>query len=371
MLNNPERPINMGLKKMIAEEGAINRIGALAACYGQKAFIIGGTTALSKAIDQLKTTLDEANVSYFIREFKGFCSKKSLEMLQTEALKYGANLLIAVGGGSVMDTVKAVGYWLKLPVITVPTIVATCAAWAPLSVMYTEEHFPDGGLNTYAPEYVICDYSIIKDNPRRFFAAGLGDSLAKWPELGVAGSPTPCYASGVSLAAHIYKECLDLASKFAKHSGPPINDIKLLGAIIDQVVILTGLSSELTSGAMGGSDYPLVAHGVDNALLCYSHKSHEFLHGERVSFGILPHLLISNAPKVRVEETMRFLVTLGLPTKLEDFGLSESDIPHLSQKIYDAPGISNTGVKIETIVRALEETRLLPWDSITSGGDTL
>lgn len=368
MLNNPGRPMNMGLKKMIAEEGAIYRLGAIAACYGRKAFIIGGTTALSKSQEHLKATLEEAKIAYFIREFKGFCSKKNVGMLQVEVTKWQADLLIAVGGGSVIDTVKALGHLMKLPVITVPTIAATCAAWAPLSVMYTDEHYPDGGLKTYAPEYVICDYSILKENPKRYFAAGLGDSLAKWPELGVAQDPTPCYASGISFAAHIYKECLGLAVEFAEYDSPPINDNKLLGAIVDQVIILTGLSSELTDGAMGGSEYPLIAHGVDNALLCYCRKAHSFLHGERVSFGLIPHLLICKAPRKVVEETMQFLLTLGLPTKLEDFGLNESDIPGLAQKIYEAPGISNTGVKIESIIQALHEARLLPWDSITAGG---
>ncbi len=364
MLENPGRPINMGLRKMIAEEGAISRIGKLAKCYGRRALIIGGITALSKSEVYLRESLDKEQVMYSIKESRGFCSKTHINALRADAEAFNAELLIAVGGGSIIDTVKAVGYYMKLPVITVPTIAATCAAWAPLSVMYTDDHFPDGGLNTYAPEYVICDYAILKNNPERYFAAGLGDSLAKWPELGVAMKPNPCYSSGISLAAHVYKECLDLADQFSMCEKVPILDMELLGGIVDQVIILTGLTSELTAGAMGASDYPLAAHGVDNGLLCYSQKAHEFLHGERVSFGLLPHLLINNAPTERVKEVMRFLLRLRLPTKWEDFGLNESDILPLSKKVYEAPGISSTGVKVESIERAFIEMQALQWEGI-------
>lgn len=364
MLENPGRPINMGLRKIIANKGAISHIGELAKCYGKRVLIIGGITALSKSRIYLKESLDKENVTYSIKESTGFCSKTHINALIVEAETFNADLLIAVGGGSIIDTIKAVGYYMKLPVITVPTVAATCAAWAPLSVMYTDEHFPDGGLDTYAPEYVICDYTILKTNPKRYFAAGIGDSLAKWPELGVALKPNPCYASGVSLAAHVYRECLDLADQFSMCKEVPILDMELLGGIVDQVIILTGLTSELTAGAMGASDYPLIAHGVDNGLLCYNQKAHEFLHGERVSFGLLPHLLINNAPKERVREVMRFLLKLHLPTKLEDFGLNKNDILPLSKKVYEAPGISSTGVKVENIERAFLEMRELQWEDV-------
>lgn len=361
MLANPQRQMNFGLRKLIAEENAISHLGEIAACYGKKVFIVGGTTALSKALEPMKQAFESAGIEYKVREYKGFCSKNGIDMLKAESTEWGPDLLVAVGGGSVMDTVKALGFWTRVPVVTVPTIVSTCAPWAPLSVMYTEEHFPDGGLDTYAPEYVVCDFNIIKENPKRFFAAGLGDSLAKLPELGTAVNPKPCYAAGVVLAGFIFENCLTLANQIDSKYGPTIEDMKYLSEVVDQAIKLTGLSSELTENAMGGSKYPLIAHGVDNALLCYSHKSHAFLHGERVSFGLVPHLLIRQAPQEQILEVMRFLETLDLPTHLENFGLDESDIPGLAQKIYDAPGISTTGVKIESIESALWEARKLPW----------
>src|SRR5690554_5566373 len=122
MLENPGRPINMGLRKIIANKGAISHIGELAKCYGKRVLIIGGITALSKSRIYLKESLDKENVTYSIKESTGFCSKTHINALIVEAETFNADLLIAVGGGSIIDTIKAVGYYMKLPVITVPTV---------------------------------------------------------------------------------------------------------------------------------------------------------------------------------------------------------------------------------------------------------
>lgn len=360
----PQRHINMGLKKLVKGENAIPEIGKLSAAIGSRALIIGGPTALSLTSKTIKRSMDDAGLPCFIEEYRGFCSKQSIQTIQDKAKQLKADLIITVGGGALMDTGKAVGYFTQIPVITIPTIAATCAAWAPVSVLYDNEHYPDGGMDTYAPEYVICDPNIIMNAPKRYIAAGLGDSLAKWPELGTAKNPSTCYSVGISLSKHLYYQCLKLAEQFAACDDETTEAMTLAEPIIDNVIMITGLCSELTAGAMVRSDYPLIAHGVDNALLCYSEKAHQFLHGERVSFGLIPHLIICGAPKEQIREVMKFLVTLKLPYQMEDFGLCESDIPGLSSKILAAPGIGVTGVTIKQIEDALHEARSLPWKEL-------
>ena len=103
---------------------------------------------------------------------------------------------------------------------------------------------------------------------------------------------------------------------------------------------------------MGKSDLALVAHGVDHALLVISKKTHSYLHGERVTFGLIPHLLLNHATDEIIRDVMRFIYNLGLPLELSDLGLDESIVPELSKAVSEAPGIPDSGIAVEQIERA-------------------
>jgi len=69
--------------------------------------------------------------------FKGHCSEADVARLVQQA-DDNRSLVIGIGGGALLDTVKAVARRLHLPVVAIPTIAATCAAWTPLSVWYND-----------------------------------------------------------------------------------------------------------------------------------------------------------------------------------------------------------------------------------------
>lgn len=122
--------------------------------------------------------------------FKGHCSERDVTDLVT-ASGNNASVVIGVGGGALLDTAKAVARRLGVPVVAIPTIAATCAAWTPLSVWYNDagqalqfEVFDDANF------LVLVEPHIILKAPAEYLLAGIGDTLAKWYEA-VVLAPQP------------------------------------------------------------------------------------------------------------------------------------------------------------------------------------
>ena len=95
-----------------------NKTGETAAKYGTKALLVygKGSVVRSGLLSRVEASLDAAGVAY--REFGGAQPNPTLahaEQGVREALDFGADLVIGVGGGSAIDTAKAIAHGAANP----------------------------------------------------------------------------------------------------------------------------------------------------------------------------------------------------------------------------------------------------------------
>ena len=122
-------------KYYLNERGSIKETGSLVKQIGNHPLIIGGTTALNIVKKDIFSSLDKNAIKYEVSFFSGYPTLKKIDEYAKQALENKNDVIIGAGGGKVMDLVKAIGNKIHIPVVTIPTIPATCAAWSALSVI--------------------------------------------------------------------------------------------------------------------------------------------------------------------------------------------------------------------------------------------
>jgi len=245
--------------------------------------------------------------------FAGHCSEHDVNQLAQEAGS-DRSVVIGVGGGALLDTVKAVARRLGLPVVAIPTIAATCAAWTPLSVWYNDagqalhfEIFDD------ANYLVLVEPEIILNAPAEYLLAGIGDTLAKWYEA-VVLAPQPenlplTVRLGINGALAIRDVLLEqseqaLADQARSEVTQDFRDV--VDAIIAGGGMVGGLGERYTRVA--------AAHAVHNGLTVLPQTA-PFLHGTKVAYGILVQSALLDQDEV-LNELVAAYQRFNLPTTL-------------------------------------------------------
>ena len=152
------------------QAGAIAKTGYYAALTGATACVIGGKRALNCVGAAIRDSLEANNVK-LIDEiwYGGECTWDNVNRLAALPSVREAEVLIGVGGGRALDTSKLVAYKVQKPLITVPTIAATCAAWSTIGVVNDANGaFLEVSNLAANPQTVIVDSQIIAAAPSEF-----------------------------------------------------------------------------------------------------------------------------------------------------------------------------------------------------------
>jgi glycerol dehydrogenase-like iron-containing ADH family enzyme len=301
---------------------SIDRIVSL----GQRPLVVGGKTSLNMV--QLRVLFDHPQLAIEQATYLPDCCESSLDRLMTAVTAHRADLIIGVGGGKCLDAAKLLADRSRLPVVTIPTSGATCAAWTALSNIYSETgaFLHDVSL-PHCPDLLILDYGIVATAPPRTLVAGIGDAIAKWYEASVSsGNSDRTLLIAAVQQARVLRDIL-FQKSIGAVSTPGSADWQ---EVVDATVLLAGVI-----GGLGGAQCRTVAaHAVHNGLT-HLPGSHQALHGEKVAYGILVQLRLQEILQGdRLAATARaqlldFYTAIGLPKTLADLGLSEITLAQL------------------------------------------
>jgi glycerol dehydrogenase-like iron-containing ADH family enzyme len=289
-------------------------VGELAAAYGPRALVVTGEHAWAAVGEEITRHLVDAGITPRVHIYDPDCT----EATAARALAGLAEpCVVGVGGGKALDLAKLVANQAGLPVITVPSSAATCAAWTALGTYDQPSGAFDFGRSLpHGPAAVLVDTALIARSPARLLASGLADTLAKWYET--SASVTYADADMTTRAAWTMAKFLHdeirawgveaVADARAGRHTPAVE------RAIEANICLAG-----TVGGLGGERCRSVAaHAVCNALTGMPGNAHSW-HGEKVAFGILTQLVLQDRLG-EARELGRFFQAIGVPVTLEGLG---------------------------------------------------
>ena len=217
-----------------------------------------------------------------VLEAQGLHSEKGLIENMMKDLDPRVQVIVTVGGGTLMDFARYSAYQLGIPFVAVPTIVSSDGFTADICSIIIDGQ--KKSIPMQAADAVICDIDVVAGAPRFLTIAGVQDILAK--HVSIADWKIASLVSGEYFCDKVCgmaQEALDLMVKCAydlKAGKEP--DIETMA----YTQMLSGLTMQILSNsrAASGAEH-LVAHLVEMKPRGFE-KAHG-LHGECVGVGTL------------------------------------------------------------------------------------
>jgi alcohol dehydrogenase class IV len=367
MLSNTD-VIQIGIPRTFFGVGAINKIGDAIKDFGAEKVLVVTDKGLVAAgvADEALNAIKAAGLEVDV--FDGAGREAPVSMIQ-ELVKLirdnGYGLLVAVGGGSTMDTTKTAGHLAlnpelsvddllkakpfkrNLPIIAVPTTAGTGSEWSAWAVIHNDVadgvHYPYPTPNNY-PDVVILDPAMTTKVPPKITADTGMDALAHAVEAYT--SPNASIVSDMFATFAIKTVAKSLRQAYAK-GGVNLDDrynLSIAASTAMLAMSLTGpgiahLMNE-TLGEMAG-----LAHGRATGLLLPWVMEFNLMTCPR-RFADIAELMgertcgLSDieAGEKAVAAVRRLMSDLGMPQTLTAVGVGQDKIPELATELVETRG---------------------------------
>lgn len=318
-------PIFLGSGRYLQAPGAIQYVGRETHYFGHKAIVVAGDTSWGVVGDKIEASLGAADIEHRRLTFSGYCGEENTAKISAAIKAFGADVVVAVGGGRCMDAAKWAAHVNHLRVVTVPTSSATCAACVALCIHYKA----DGALDKaqYTDEdvaAVIVDDDILAYAcPPYLHRSGMIDALGKLPELTFSSAHSPNWTDnvttrlGVKVATFTFKNYLSLGRKALADL-----DAGKLTKEASDLFSLNLLQTGLISSLVTGGRQLAIAHAIYYCVTRkFPHQRHKYLHGEIVSSGLTLQMAVNGCSSQEIGELVSLLRDIGAPSCISDIDI--------------------------------------------------
>lgn len=308
-------------------------------------------------LDSLCHELQAAGVGYTVfDELKAEPSYQEVEQVLQATEDISGDLIIAIGGGSVMDVAKLVSvlkgapYCIKdllaeagiakkqLKSVMIPTTCGTGAeATCNAIVAVPEEQTKKGIVNEeMIPDYVILDAETLRGLPPQIVAATGVDALAHAVECYTSGKATPFSDTYALAGAKLIFQ--NLIPAYQDPNDMQAKSNMLLGAYYGGIAITASGTTAVHALAypLGGKYH--IAHGVSNAMLLAPVMRFNMPECEIQLAQLCDAVWPALARQTTCEKAGHVIVQLehvvketNIPTNLQAFGVGMEDLEFLVQ----------------------------------------
>lgn len=309
--------------RYVQGKGAIRLLGEYLTQIGSTPLVVADDLVWGLVGHDIEASLKAADLPTNRAGFGGVPSAREVDRLVGVVRDTGADVVVAAGGGSTIDAVKAAGHLAGVRWANCPTVASTDAPCSALSVIYTETgEFEEYRFFPRNPDLVLVDSQIVANAPASMLVAGVGDALATWLEArATARSSSPTMAGGLPTltGTALAQLSWDVLWENALPAVDAVRDHQVTPAVekvIEANTLLSGLGFE--SGGLAA------AHAIHNGLTAVP-ATHGLAHGEKVNIGSLTQLVLEGAPTSDIRDFVEFTTRVGLPTTLTEVGLGVDD----------------------------------------------
>lgn len=349
--------------KIIFGKGKENEVGSIVKQYGKKILLHygGGSVIRSGLLDRVKASLDKEKIEYV--ELGGVQPNPRLSLIN-EGIKlvkeHNIDFILAVGGGSVIDSAKGIGLGSKYdgdlwdiylrkatpvdhtPVGVILTIPAAGSEMSTSAVITNEVTQEKRGYNTVfnRPVFSILNPELIYTVPKYHLAAGIVDMFAHVVER---------YFTNTTNVTVTDNLCLGVMNAIYTCGSKYINDVSnydlaaevmWAASMAHNGILDPGRLTDWSSHAMEHSlsAYYDISHGGGLAVIIpawmkyvYKHNPAIFAKYAEAVFGVEKQGTNEEKALLGIQKTIEFFESLGLPTKLSAYNIEEAKFEEMAK----------------------------------------
>jgi len=279
-----------------------------------------------------------------------FYKISNLSDLRSLVVNQRAELILAIGGGSVIDLGKYISMETSIPLISIPTLLSNDGIASPISIIKSNRGYRS--LGTTPPIGVIADIDVISHAPGIFLLSGIGDLISNlsaaldW-ELAhkEIGEKIDVLAKNIA-----YNSAINILYAFKTKSYESLRDENLLkdlfyGLIMSAISMIIAKSSRPASGSEHN-----ISHALDK--ICSNQ-----LHGIQVGFATIFTLYLHKKINL-LEDILMVYKNINFPLNFNALKISEEKFIKalkLAPNIRERFTVLNTFQSVEILEKMFKE----------------